>query len=234
MNPFRFLPSSWKERLRRRAGAITFLARLENLRRAGFAPQTIIDAGAFHGEWTQQAFRVFPAASFLLIEPQPELTVPLQRYCASLPDARVVPALLGREAGHAAFLIEGSNSRVTSANSNPDAPTLPVTTLQQIVSGTQFANCDLLKLDLQGHELEALAGAGDLFGKAEVIICEVSWLRIGNVPLAEEVIATFAARGYRLYDVYGWNYRPLDGALWQTVFIFVRTDSPLIHSLQWS
>jgi hypothetical protein len=65
-------------------------------------------------------------------------------------------------------------------------------------------------------------------------MCEVSWLRIGDVPILHEVVAEFVARGYRPYDVLGQNYRRLDRALWQTDVIFVREDSVLLASNSWS
>lgn len=238
MSLLRFLPESWKEYLRHRAGAVTMSARLKNLRAAGFAPRQIIDAGAYHGEWARLAHGIFPAARLLLIEPQPALAAPLAVFCAQLPDAKFRPCLLGRTEGEAAFLLQASNSRMVHADhvAGPGEAVLriPVATLERIAREEAFTNCDFLKLDLQGHELEALAGAGALFGRAEVVLCEVSWLRIEDVPLAHEVIAAFTARGYRLYDVMGFNYRPLDRALWQTDFIFVRETSTLLASRAWA
>jgi hypothetical protein len=70
MNPLRLVPASWKEKLRLKAGAITLSNRLRNLRRAGFRPSKIIDAGAFRGDWSKAALEVFPEARVLLIEPQ--------------------------------------------------------------------------------------------------------------------------------------------------------------------
>jgi len=237
MSFLRYLPDSLKERLRLRAGAVTMRSRLENLRRAGFSPRQIIDAGAYHGEWTQLAHTVFPLAHLLLIEPQPALSVSLNLLCAGLPSARLRPCLLGRTEGEAAFLLQESNSRVVPtdypAGHGESVVRIPVGTLAQIAREEGFEKCELLKLDLQGHELEALAGAGEIFGKTEVILCEVSWLRIGDVPIVAEVLAAFTARGYRPYDVMGFNYRPLDRALWQTDFLFVLETSPLVTSRQW-
>ena len=234
----RLLPESWKEALRRRAGAITMRDRLENLRRARFHPRRIIDAGAFRGDWTRLALGVFPEAQVLMIEPQTMHREALAALTAAHPGVKLRHALLGAAPRKVRFLVEGTNSRVLSPNWEPPAGSQieehQVETLADIVAQEGFADCDLLKLDLQGHELDALSGAGALFGRCEVIIVEVSWLRIGEVPLAHEVIARFDAAGYRLYDVFGHNYRPLDRALWQTDFVFVRVNSPLIGDLRWS
>ncbi len=238
MNLLRLLPEGWKEKMRRRAGAVTLRSRLENLRRAGFQPRQIIDAGAFQGDWAGVAQGVFPGASLLLIEPQPQLAPHLQVLCAQNKNLRFRGALLGAHSSQVRFLLSATNSRIVPESHSPppgeQVVTLPVETLADIARAESFTDCDCLKLDLQGHELEALAGAGDLFGRIEVIITEVSWLPIGNVPLVSAVIAAFGERGYRPYDIWGFNYRPLDGALWQADLAFVRADSPLLANRNWS
>jgi len=227
-----WLPENWKDRLRRRAGAVTLRGRLENLRRAGHAPRRIIDAGAFRGQWARTALAVFPAAEVLMVEAQPALAALLTALCAREPRLRFHAALLGAEKRRSKFLLGETNSRVVP-DSHVAAPgeqvfDLEVETLEAVAAAEGFGACDLLKLDLQGHELPALAGAGALFGRVEVILVEVSWLPIGGVPLVHEVCAAFRARGYQLYDILGFNYRPLDGALWQSDLMFVRRDSPLL------
>lgn len=238
MSFLRLLPERLKERLRRRAGAVTPLARLENLARTGFSPRKIIDAGAYRGEWTRLARQAFPTAAVLLIEPQPHLATHLKEFCAERPQTKFRSALLGTAPGNARFVFSETNSRIVDAGYIPGpgerTMELPVEPLQDIVQAEGFLDCELLKLDLQGHELPALEGAGTMFGQVEVIIAEISWLRIGEVPLLHEVIARFHAKGYQAYDIWGFNYRPLDRALWQTDVVFVRTTSPLLASRQWS
>jgi FkbM family methyltransferase len=231
MGLFSLIPDSIKDRIRRRAGAVTIADRLSNLRAAGFAPKKIIDAGAYVGDWSKMAAGIFPEASLLLIEPQPQLAKPLAALCAGMGRARHRGALLGRQSGRADFVVQETISRIITDPENWPAGqvvSIPVVTLAEVAAEEGFTDCGFLKLDLQGHELEALAGAGALFGSAEAILLESSWLPIGECPLAAEVIATVSARGYQLYDVMGFNYRPLDRALWQTDFLFVRRDSPLL------
>jgi FkbM family methyltransferase len=228
----KLIPKSWKEKVRRRAGAVTLTARLENLRNAGFSPKSIIDAGAFHGEWALTALEIFRGATVLMIEPQPQLAPRLSELSAQTPNLRFRSALLGAERKKTRFLLGETNSHIVPesyvAAAGDRIHELETETLEEIAKLEGFQACDLLKLDLQGHELETLAGAGDIFGRAEVILTEVSWLRIGDVPLVHEVCEVLHGRGYRLYDVLGFNYRPLDRALWQSDLIFVRRDSALL------
>ena len=91
-----------------------------------------------------------------------------------------------------------------------------------------------MKVDVQGFELDVLEGASDVLDQFEVIVLEVSIIRIGKVPTFYEVMQYMHAKGYRLYDFLPMYYRPLDNALWQGDAIFVRNDSSLVSSLQWS
>lgn len=223
----RFLPEALKDRIRIRAGAITPSGRLRNLRRAGFNPAHILDGGAYRGDWARMARQVWPGSRLLLVEPQPGQASVLRALCSRLEPAALVSAALGAVAGEARFCLQESNSRLDNHAPGPTA-TVPVITLATLLPAHGFGRDSLLKLDLQGGEMAALEGAGDWFGRCEALLVEVSWLRIGEPPLVHEVFAACVARGYRPYDLWGHNHRPLDGALWQTDVLFVRQDSPLL------
>jgi FkbM family methyltransferase len=212
--------------------------RLRNLRRAGFIPGKIIDAGAYQGQWARSVREIFPEAAMLLVEPQACCRTALEGLAQKDPRVAVRQTLLGRNKGEARFVHEESNSRVVQDGECPAGESrvevLPVARLEDVAREAGFEDADFIKLDLQGHELEALAGAGELFGRCEVFMVEVSWIRIGNVPLMHDVIDAFVRKGYRPYDVIGHNYRPLDRALWQSDFIFVRNDSALLSHREWN
>ena len=81
----------------------------------------------------------------------------------------------------------------------------------------------LAKLDIQGYELQALAGATKLFGRTECFILEVSLFEaIEGIPQFAEVVEFMNKRGYKVYDIAGHLRRPLDNALAQIDMAFVR------------
>ena len=236
MSILRWLPEDWKDRVRRRAGAVTERERLRNLGRAGFRPLHILDGGAFRGEWSRLARAAFPDSRLLLVEPQPSLTAHLESVAREIGNASVEAVAIGRNPGEANLLLQETNTRIVGGEGVTDAKVarVAVATLESLLGSRSFTDACLLKLDLQGHELEALHGAGSWFGRAEVILVETSWLRIGDVPIVEEVLKVFAERHYVPYDIFNLRYRPRDSALWQADVVFVRSGSVLLKSRSWS
>jgi len=110
---------------------------------------------------------------------------------------------------------------------------VPSTTLAAILADRPEFSPNLLKLDLQGHELQATRGAGDDLQRFEVIISEMSVIPIGGVPAFAEVNLFLEEQGFQFYDVLPQYDRPLDGALWQLDAFYVRRGSPLIASTAW-
>ena len=142
---------------------------------------------------------------------------------------------MGSRADTASFQIEASNSRLAGNAGVASLPIVQVSVrrLDDLLS-EQPRHFNLLKVDVQGSELDVLSGAGLKLSQFEVIILEVSLIQMGVAPSFNEVMQYMHEKGYRLYDFLPMYYRPLDNALWQGDAFFVRNDSSLVSSREWA
>ena len=97
-----------------------------------------------------------------------------------------------------------------------------------------FALPSLLKLDVQGHEMEVLKGATIALAAAEVCLLEVTLLDLGyDTPLLLDTMQFMHAKGFQAYDISHFIRRPFDKALHQLDMFFVKINSPLIADKRW-
>lgn len=216
---------------------------LRGLRRRGFAPTVVVDAGANRGRWTDTACRVFPQATFHLIEPQPARIADLARFRP--PRFHVHGVAVTRE-GVPQVVMAGVTGDSTDTGAWVVAPgaagnghtlTVPATTLDTLL-GNVVSSGDrvLLKLDLEGHELAALDGATRLLPRVEVILTEVQFFDIerAGYPTFNDVNMYLHSRGFVLDDFAALASRPRDGRLRMGDVVFVRADSPLVADPAWA
>jgi FkbM family methyltransferase len=232
----RFLPHEFRQHLKRSLFVHQDMtSRMSNLRRAGFSPTGAVDGGAYQGDWTRILWSVWPGCPVALVEPLPAQRPVLDALAATTPGAFVVPQALGAHRGEVAFRLDQTNSGIVSGSDNPalGAIQVPMTTLDDVLNEAPGFTPNFLKLDLQGGELDALAGATRHLKRFEVILLEVSVIRIGDVPIFADVERDIGSHGYRVYDVLPQYYRPRDGALWQMDVFYVRNDSALVASRSW-
>ena len=73
---------------------------------------------------------------------------------------------------------------------------VPTTTLTKLLEGNRVARIDLLSIDIEGAELQALAGF-DIDRFRPELVC-IEWFHVGR----EKVMAYFAAHGYERIERY--------------------------------
>jgi FkbM family methyltransferase len=226
----RILPPSTKRRAKLAMGFQDMETRLRNLARAGFRCTGAVDVGAFEGDWARLANDVF-ACPVLMCEPLPDKRDAL-RSLAGQRKGQFEAVALSTEAGTATFYSQETNSHLAHGHAREGVATVEVAKdrLDNVLRRHPEFRPNLLKVDVQGLELDVLRGAGERLADFEVIVMEVSIIPMGDARPFRESIEFMAQHGYELYDFLPMYYRPLDGALWQGDAFFVRRGSALIAS----
>ena len=196
----------------------------------GFTPSAIIDVGAFHGDWSRLANRIFGPTPTLMVEAQPDKKAVLETVAHDLPHARLAMAVLGETSGaDVTFYEMGTGSSFLPEAS--DAPRteirLKTRTLDDVVAENLDATQSIfLKIDVQGAELHVLRGAAATLEKVELIQLETAMLQYNEgAPLLPEVAAFMADNDFFPVEVSGYS-RPKDHLV-QIDLMFARSNSSL-------
>jgi FkbM family methyltransferase len=201
---------------------------LRYLRDWGFQPRTAVDVGAFCGDWTRLAKDVFPSCQIVMVEPQERRWLNLRDVCSECQDVSCEAVLLGASDGARVEFNEMSTGSSVFAEASPVSRTTvtkQTTTLDALVRARGWTGVDLLKLDVQGYELEVLKGAAQCLPTCEFVLLECSLIPINRgCPLIADVLAFMRERGFRLLDICA-EHRRKDAALWQTDLMFINERS---------
>lgn len=215
---------------------------LHGIKERGFTPKGIIDVGANKGHWAVLAAEVFPNAKVIMIEPQDEMRAPLEILCLRDKRFSYVQAGAAKECGElvqtiwpdlagSSFLPQVDQDALKKGTQR----ITPVTTIDKILQNNPDFIPDMIKLDIQGFELEALRGASSAFGQTELFVMETNLFEFSpSMPLTSECIQFMKDRGYELYDITGYLRRPFDGALGQVDLAFAKIGGVLRTSNKWA
>lgn len=203
---------------------------LEQARRVGFEPNAVIDIGAAHGTFTRQCIGIFPAARYLLVEPLSEyqpILMDLSKQYPSVACRYVAATYRGGDVSiHVHPDLVGSSlyletEQNTDVNGTPRV--VDAITVDELAGEAGLRGPFLLKVDVQGAELDVLRGAERTLGACEYVLLEVSFFEFfRGGPQCSDVIGFMKERGFVPYDVVSLQYRPLDQALSQADIAFVR------------
>jgi len=177
--------------------------------------QWIVDVGANHGDFSQAAAALYPEARVLLVEPLPHLRTALERHCRSR-GWRLADCALGSTPGKATFYIDPQNDAIGSLLGFSEAyrsanPRLVaqrslecrVMTLDALCEAEGINAIDLLKVDVEGFEFEALKGGPRILLKTRALVLELSLIR--RAPGAEdgllEMLSLLRKYGFEIVNV---------------------------------
>lgn len=180
---------------------------------------TVLDIGANRGQFALAARHCFPEARIISFEP---LAGPAAIYRSVFDKdkrARLVEAAVGPDTGEAQIHVSGRDdsssllpiterqSALFPGTAEAGTTSIRMVRLADEVPAPEIAAPALLKLDVQGFELEALAGCEDLLNRFLQVYVECSFVELyTGQAFADEVIAWLRERGFRLAGVYNMTY----------------------------
>lgn len=206
---------------------------------------TLVDVGANVGQFSLLVRATHPKARIYAFEPLPEAA---RKFRAVLPPQASVTlftSAIGPYAGNAEMHIARKSdsssllpmterlSRIFPGTEKIGSVAVPVSPLNGLLTAAEIVDPALLKIDVQGGELDVLRGCESLLGRFKYIYVELSFveLYVGQ-PLCRDVIRHLAARGFELAVVNN-LVRDRGGLPIQADFLFVCADARSSDLVSW-
>jgi len=197
------------------------------------APATLIDVGANKGQFSLAVRALRPSARIIAFEPLADAADAFESLFKG--DDRVTlhrHAIANRE-GTADFHVTDradSSSLLRPGDGQNDAfhvsrkkvVCVPVKRLDDVIDWAALAHPVLMKIDVQGAELEVVKSCGDLTA-VDFICAELSYVELyEGQPLFDEFVTYMEARGFAPAEIYNQVSTPAFG-LTQADVLFART-----------
>lgn len=210
----------------------SFVEALQHASNLGLLPATVLDVGAAYGTFTVECHNIFPESRYLLIEPLQEYKSYLDKVIKAVPKAEYILSAAAAKRGEVNINVHpdlvGSSTYLEREGSDVNGVprTVPAETLDNLCEDKNASGPYLVKVDVQGAELDVLSGATKVLNETEYLILEVSLFEFfEGGPQFYDVVHYMKSCGFVVYDIFGLQYRPLDNAMSQVDMAFVRDKS---------
>jgi len=173
--------------------------------------RSVIDVGAHQGQFSLFASVRFPRAALWAIEPLPEPRARLERVLARHPALTVIPVAASHTRGSAPFhvshatdsssLLESTDANIQAFPGTEEAHVIEVRTapLDELLDPTDLVRPCLLKIDVQGGELDVLLGAERTLRHVDEALIECSFVELyRGQALAGHVVSQMSEHGFHL------------------------------------
>jgi len=229
----RLEPGSGGARVRRYRDCVDTVSALLRFHR----PRHVCDVGANAGHWTYVLGQLDPdLRQAVLFEPQTQYRDQLASLDLPGVEKVIYPFALGAKAGSAtlkggtpsASLLDAERTQDTYFPGTFDrgaAEEVRIEVLDDVYARDNLPNPDLLKLDVQGFELDVLRGAEGVLSQAKYLVMELSFQAFyaGQPPLWE--LLRFLHERHYVMVAHGFEWRSATppGELLQMDGIFLNT-----------
>ena len=215
--------------------AAGFEKQQEMLAKLSIEQPTIVDVGGNVGQSIAGYLELFPTARIHSFEPHPDAFSKMKARYAGREQIRIEPLALGNTCGDATFyaaelsevssllppdpMVVARSSNSTYSNRQIQ---VPVDTLDRYCGRTQTEHIHILKIDVQGAELDVLEGAKGLLSEGQVDLLFVEVMFAANYSgqsYLDDIWRLLKAHEYVLWDLFPFLHTRA-GRLWTGNAIF--------------
>lgn len=176
---------------------------LRSLKERGANPESLIDIGAAHGDFSKMFLEIWPKSNITAFEANK-----LDSHYLDNTNWDVYYRALGEKEGKMTFYTNpddpvGGGSSLYKENTqwfeNAVEEKVQVSPLDSFdVQG------DFVKIDVQGAELDVIKGGHEVLNKADFLLLELSFLDYNlGAPLIDDVLRETFNIGFRMVDTFG-------------------------------
>ncbi|MEO6852039.1 MAG: FkbM family methyltransferase [Mucilaginibacter sp.] len=213
---------------------IDSLELLELIRDDKFAVKVIFDVGANIGTWTLLAKSIFPNATIHAFEPLPAHIQKFNSITHKLNNTSIHQFCLGNEDTTTVINVSSFSDSSSILNATPleyeqfgisksGEETVSVKRTEELIASSILPVPDVIKLDVQGFELEVLKGLGKYLNQVSYLIVEVSFKKYYYEQALFLDIANYLS-GYK-FNIYAFaNTTPLGRELGQIDVLFKKQN----------
>lgn len=224
-------PALWRPFLRGTAASMEHLAAMRRL-----DVSTVIDVGANKGQFSALCRCLFPGARIFAFEPLPDVARQCARTLGS-DHVQVYAHALGSHDSRSRFfvtersdssslLMPGAAQERAYGSRVANSVDVEVRRLDHVLAADRIAGPALMKLDVQGAELDVLEGCGSLLQSIDYIYLEGSFVELyEGQPLIGDIVAFLHRQGFAFRGIYNTSYTA-DYGTTQADFLFERVRLP--------
>ena len=198
----------------------------------------VVDIGANRGQFALIARKCFPDAKIDSFEPLQEPADRFQELFKNDHSTRLHRLAIGLNEGEAAIHVSSrddsssllpitdTQSTLFPGTAEYETRTIQVASLRDVIAKHDVQETALLKIDVQGFEMEVLRGCEELLGRFQYIYVECSFVELyAGQAFADEIIAFLRERNFILDGVYNPCYDKNGRAVQADFFFVARGDN---------
>lgn len=178
--------------------------------------RTLVDIGAHRGQFSIFAAHAFPRTRIYSFEPQPDARAQLAKVARALPvDVMIFPFALGAEWARSDMHVSARDDsssllpitalgQVATFPGTHEVGLLPVEvrTLDEVLGTLDLPPPVLMKIDVQGTELDVLRGGHQTLQRVDDVLIECSFRELYHgQSLVSSVLAQLFAWNFQIADV---------------------------------